>query len=252
VARLHFQIVDNSPKKRTMKRRIFIKNSFALAAISALGVSSLFAKKQNNAEVSDEFTLPKLPYAYDALEPIIDKATMEIHHGKHHQAYINNLNKALVGVEKTWTNVDDICRNKKLMKIDALRNNAGGHYNHSLFWELMKPAPASAPTGNLATAIEKNFGSLDKLKTAFNDAALKRFGSGWVWLVKDAKGNLVITTTANQDNPLMHTAAVKGQPILALDVWEHAYYLKYQNKRKDYVEAWWTLVNWEKANALFA
>ena len=197
------------------------------------------------------FVLDPLPYPSDALEPNIDKQTMEIHHGKHHQAYINNLNKALVGKEKTWKSIEDICKDKKMMKTDLLRNNAGGHYNHSLFWELMKPAPSTTPTGKLADAIAASFGSLDKMKTEFNDAAIKRFGSGWVWLVKGKDGKLSIGSTANQDNPLMDCAPIKGTPVLALDVWEHAYYLKYQNKRKDYVEAWWNLVNWQKAEMLF-
>ncbi len=218
-----------------------------VGAVAAISSETVLASVAPTLEIADEFTLPKLPYAYDALEPMIDKMTMEIHHGKHHQTYITNLNKALMGKEKTWKSIEDICKNKTLMATDALRNNAGGHYNHSLFWELMKPAPATAPSGKLADAIKKDFVSLEKLKEAFNDAAIKRFGSGWVWLVLDEKGTLVITSTPNQDNPLMDVAPVKGKPILALDVWEHAYYLKYQNKRKDYVEAWWSLVNWEKA-----
>ena len=234
-----------------MERRKFIKQSLLVGGIAALGGNSIFASVAPTWDLADEFMLPKLPYAFDALEPMIDKATMEIHHGKHHQAYINNLNKALVGVEKTWKSVEDICKNKKMMKIDLLRNNAGGHYNHSLFWELMKPAPGTAPTGKLADEITASFGSFDKMKTEFNDAATKCFGSGWVWLVKGKDGKLSIGSTGNQDNPLMHVSTIKGTPVLALDIWEHAYYLKYQNKRKDYVEAWWNLVNWQKAEMLF-
>jgi superoxide dismutase, Fe-Mn family len=234
-----------------MERRKFIKQSLIVGGIAAISNNSIFANFATKQDVADEFTLPKLPYAFDALEPMIDKQTMEIHHGKHHQAYVNNLNKALMGKEKTWKNVEDICKDKKMMKIDLLRNNAGGHYNHSLFWELMKPTPATTPTGKLAEAINATFGSFDKMKTEFNDAGIKRFGSGWVWLVKDKNGKLSIGSTANQDNPLMSCSPIKGTPVLALDVWEHAYYLKYQNKRKDYEEAWWNLVNWEKANALF-
>lgn len=234
-----------------MERRKFIKQSLIVGGIAAISNNSIFANIATTQDIADEFTLPKLPYAFDALEPVIDKATMEIHHGKHHQAYINNLNKALVGKEKTWKNVEDICKDKKMMKIDLIRNNAGGHYNHSLFWELMKPTPATQPSGKLADAINATYGSFDKMKAEFNDAGIKRFGSGWVWLVKDKKGKLSIGSTANQDNPLMDCSPIKGTPVLALDVWEHAYYLKYQNKRKDYEEAWWNLVNWEKANMLF-
>ena len=235
-----------------MERRKFIKQSLLVGGIAALGGNSIFASVAPTWDLADEFMLPKLPYAFDALEPMIDKATMEIHHGKHHQAYINNLNKALVGVGKTWKSVEDICKNKKMMKTDVLRNNAGGHYNHSLFWELMKPAPGTAPTSKLADEITASFGSFDKMKTEFNDAATKRFGSGWVWLVKGKDGKLSIGSTGNQDNPLMSVSKIKGTPVLALDVWEHAYYLKYQNKRKDYVEAWWNLVNWQKAEMLFS
>ncbi len=234
-----------------MERRKFIKQSLIVGGIAAISNNSIFANIATTQDIADEFTLPKLPYAFDALEPVIDKTTMEIHHGKHHQAYVNNLNKALVGKEKTWKNVEDICKDKKMMKIDPIRNNAGGHYNHSLFWELMKPTPATQPSGKLADAINATYGSFDKMKAEFNDAGIKRFGSGWVWLVKDKKGKLSIGSTANQDNPLMDCSPIKGTPVLALDVWEHAYYLKYQNKRKDYEEAWWNLVNWEKANMLF-
>jgi superoxide dismutase, Fe-Mn family len=234
-----------------MKRRDFIQNTLLGAGALTLQTNVILANSANAFDIADDFVLPKLPYAFDALEPMIDKQTMEIHHGKHHQAYVNNLNKALAGKEKTWKTVEDICKDKSLMKIDALRNNAGGHFNHSLFWELLKPAPATKPVGKLADAINASFGSFEKMKEAFNDAATKRFGSGWTWLVKDKKGKLSIGSTPNQDNPLMKVSAIKGAPVLALDVWEHAYYLKYQNKRKDYIEAWWNLVNWEKAEMLF-
>jgi superoxide dismutase, Fe-Mn family len=231
-----------------MKRRNFLKNSALTAAGLGLGSTELLAACNTTSKtfVGDEFTLPKLPYAYDALEPFIDKMTMEIHHGKHHQAYVNNLNKALTGKEKTWKTVEDICKNISTFNNDAIRNNAGGHYNHTFFWEIMKPAPATLPTGDLAAAINAAFGSLDKLKEGFNDAAMKRFGSGWAWLVLDDKGKLQLGSLPNQDNPLMDLATFKGKPLLGLDVWEHAYYLKYQNKRKDYVDAWWNLINWEK------
>lgn len=233
-----------------MKRRTFVRNTLALGVLSSVAGNNLFANAINNS-ANEEFSLPPLSYAYDGLEPMFDRKTMEIHYSKHHQAYVNNLNKALVGVEKKWSNVADICKNKKLLKNDTIRNNAGGHYNHSLFWELLKPTPASAPSGDLAKAIDVNFGSLENMKTLFNEAATKRFGSGWAWLVKTKDGKLTIGSTPNQDNPLMPISPFKGTPILALDVWEHAYYLKYQNKRKDYIDAWWNLVNWEKANLLF-
>ncbi|MBP7821539.1 MAG: superoxide dismutase [Saprospiraceae bacterium] len=231
-----------------MKRRSFIKNSVIVGGFTALNNDIIFASKK--AE-TDEFVLPKLAFSYDALEPFIDKMTMEIHHTKHHQAYVNNLNKALANITKSWKNLDDICKNKELLSTDAIRNNAGGHYNHSLFWELLKPQPSTMPENKLIDAINTTFGSLEKMKAEFNDNATKRFGSGWAWLVKNEKGELKIGSTPNQDNPLMPMSSIQGQPILALDVWEHAYYLKYQNKRKDYIDAWWNIVNWEKANQLF-
>jgi superoxide dismutase, Fe-Mn family len=231
-----------------MQRRSFIKNSILTSVgVGLMGAESLTAcSSAKKLFVGDEFTLPKLPYNYDALEPYIDKMTMEIHHTKHHQAYINNLNKALAGKEKNWSNLHDICKNIGTFNSDTIRNNAGGHWNHSFFWEIMKPAPATQPSGDLATAINTAFGSFDKMKETFNDAAMKRFGSGWAWLVLDDKGKLQIGSTPNQDNPLMDISNFKGKPLLGLDVWEHAYYLKYQNKRKDYTEAWWNLVNWNK------
>lgn len=230
-----------------MKRRTFVKNALIASSITAIATPSIVAcATAKKTYVAEEFTLPKLPYAYDALEPHIDKMTMEIHHGKHHQAYVNNLNKALVGKEKNIASLDDICRNIGTFNSDAIRNNAGGHWNHTFFWNIMKPANVvTAPNAALLQAINSSFGSLDKMKEAFNDAALKRFGSGWVWLVADDKGKLTIGSTPNQDNPLMDVSPFKGRPLLALDVWEHAYYLKYQNKRKDYVESWWNLVNWD-------
>jgi Fe-Mn family superoxide dismutase len=194
------------------------------------------------------FTLPDLPYAKEALEPHIDAQTMEIHHGKHHQAYVTNLNKAIEGTEYASKSLEELV--KQAGKISAaVRNNGGGHWNHSFFWEIMAPN-GGTPSGKLAAAIEKTFGSLDALKEKFNDAGLKRFGSGWAWLiVKD--GNLEISSTPNQDNPLMDVAEVKGAPILGADVWEHAYYLKYQNRRGDYLGAFWNVVNWKKVGELY-
>jgi len=188
------------------------------------------------------FELPKLSYAYEALEPNIDARTMEIHHTKHHQAYINNLNAALTGSADEGKSIEQLMANISKQPM-AVRNNGGGHYNHSLFWEIMGPNAGGAPTGELADAINQAFGSFDKFKEDFAKAGATRFGSGWAWLVKH-DGKLVVTSTPNQDNPLMDLADVKGMPILGLDVWEHAYYLHYQNRRPDYISAWWNTVNW--------
>jgi superoxide dismutase, Fe-Mn family len=189
-------------------------------------------------------TLPALPYDKAALEPHIDAATMEIHQGRHHNAYVTNLNAALTGhAELEAMSIEALCQNIQSVPESiraAVRNNGGGHYNHSLFWSIMAPNAGGAPTGELAAAIDATFGSLDAFKEAFSKAGVTRFGSGWAWLVvKD--GKLAITSTPNQDNPLMDAS---GTPILGCDVWEHAYYLKYQNKRPDYISAWWNVVNW--------
>ncbi|WP_018629661.1 superoxide dismutase [Niabella aurantiaca] len=189
------------------------------------------------------FTLPALPYAPDALEPNIDKQTMEIHHGKHHQAYVDNLNKAIDGTEHANKSLEELVKNAGTIS-PAVRNNGGGHWNHSFFWEILGP-DGGAPSGKLADAINETFGSLDGLKEKLNTAGATRFGSGWAWLiVKD--GKLEVTSTPNQDNPLMDVAEVKGTPVLGVDVWEHAYYLKYQNKRPDYLKAFWNAINWKK------
>lgn len=195
------------------------------------------------------FELPKLAYAYNALEPHIDARTMEIHHSKHHQAYVTNLNNAIAGTDAEKLSIEDI--NKSISKYPvAVRNNGGGHYNHSLFWTLLAPNAGGQPTGELADAVNAAFGSFDEFKKQFAAAATTRFGSGWAWLVvKD--GKLAITSTANQDNPLMDIAEVKGSPVLALDVWEHAYYLNYQNRRPDYITAFWNVVNWAEAAKLY-
>lgn len=189
------------------------------------------------------FELPKLPYAYDALEPHVDARTMEIHHSKHHQGYVNNLNAAVQGTPQEGQSLESLLAGVSKLST-AVRNNGGGHYNHSLFWELMTPNGQGAPSGELADAINTAFGSFDKFKEDFTKAAGTRFGSGWAWLVKH-DGKLVVTSTPNQDNPLMDIAEVKGLPILGLDVWEHAYYLNYQNRRPDYISAWWNIVNWD-------
>ena len=189
------------------------------------------------------FTLPNLPYVHEALEPHIDAQTMQIHHGKHQQAYVDNLNKAVAGTEHENKSIEELVAAAGSIS-PAVRNNGGGHWNHSFFWQILGPN-GGAPSGELADAINSTFGSLEELKTKVNAAGTTRFGSGWAWLiVKD--GKLEVTSTPNQDNPLMDIAEVKGTPILAIDVWEHAYYLKYQNKRPDYLAAIWNVINWDK------
>jgi len=190
------------------------------------------------------FELPALPYATDALEPHIDKQTMEIHHGKHHQAYVTNLNKALEGKPEATQSIEEIVKNISKFPM-AVRNNGGGHYNHSLFWEVIGPNKGGEPKGELAEAINAAFGSFADFKTKFAEAGATRFGSGWAWLSVGADKKLVVSSTPNQDNPLMDIAEVKGTPILGMDVWEHAYYLKYQNRRPDYIAAFWSVVNWD-------
>lgn len=196
------------------------------------------------------FTLPELPYPSNALEPHIDARTMEIHHGKHHAAYTNNLNAAIDGTEWASKSIEEIVANAGKIS-PAVRNNGGGFYNHNLFWTIMGPNAGGAPSGALADAINAAFGSLDAFKEAFAKAAATRFGSGWAWLIKKADGTLAVTSTANQDNPLMDVVEEKGTPILGLDVWEHAYYLNYQNRRPDYIAAFWNVVNWAKVAELY-
>jgi Fe-Mn family superoxide dismutase len=196
------------------------------------------------------FELPALPYASDALEPHFDKTTMEIHHGKHHNAYVTNLNNAIKGTEWERKSLEEILQN--VGKISpAVRNNGGGHYNHTLFWTVIGPNKGGQPSGELKEAIEKKWGSFDKFKEEFANAGATRFGSGWAWLIV-ANGALEITSTANQDNPLMDVAEKKGTPILGLDVWEHAYYLKYQNRRPDYIAAFWNVVDWDAVSKRYA
>ena len=195
------------------------------------------------------FTLPKLPYAYDALEPYIDARTMEIHHTKHHNAYTTNLNAAIAGTDLDNQSIETILTTLD-MNNAAVRNNAGGYYNHNLFWEIMAPKAGGQPTGELAKAINDAFGSFDNFKTAFSKAAATRFGSGWAWLCVHKGGKVKVCSTANQDNPLMPTMEC-GFPILGLDVWEHAYYLNYQNRRPDYIEAFFNVINWDKVAELY-
>ena len=250
-------------------RRDFIKKSALLSTGIFMGTSIINSTLAANTSDSDSsifhddilksqeaaYTLPKLPYTYNALEPHIDKLTMEIHYSKHHQAYVTNLNNGIKTLDKTTAdkakNLSTIFENMSLFP-EAIRNNGGGHYNHSLFWNLMKPNGGGEPKGKLGEAINATFGSFDAFKKQFADAAAKRFGSGWAWLVV-SNGKLTITSTPNQDNPLMNlpTIVAKGKPVLALDVWEHAYYLKNQNRRADYIASFWNVVNWEAAEALF-
>lgn len=197
------------------------------------------------------FSLSPLPYAFNALEPHIDARTMEIHHGKHHQAYVTNLNNAIAGSPAENMSLEDICKNISKYPV-AVRNNGGGHWNHSFFWQIMKPGGGGSPSGALADAINAAFGNFDEFKTKFNAAGVGRFGSGWAWLIKNASGKLEICSTPNQDNPLMDIAEVKGTPVIGCDVWEHAYYLHYQNRRPDYLAAWWNVVNWDEAAQRFS
>jgi Fe-Mn family superoxide dismutase len=196
------------------------------------------------------FELPKLPYEYTALEPHIDARTMEIHHSKHHQAYVTNLNNAVNGTEWEGKSLEELLKNISKLS-PAVRNNGGGHWNHSFFWNIMGANAGGAPTGDVADAINTAFGSYDKFKEEFTKAATTRFGSGWAWLLVH-DGKLVVTSTPNQDNPLMDIADVKGTPILGLDVWEHAYYLHYQNRRPDYITAFYNVINWDAVNKLYA
>lgn len=196
------------------------------------------------------FELPALPYATDALEPHIDKLTMEIHHGKHHQAYVTNLNAALEGKPEANNSIEDIIHNISKFPM-PVRNNGGGHYNHTFFWTILSPNGGGEPTGELAAAINSTFGSFAEFKTKFSQAGATRFGSGWAWLIVGTDKKLAITSTPNQDNTLMDIAEVKGTPILGVDVWEHAYYLKYQNRRPDYLAAFYNVINWNHVAELY-
>ncbi len=233
-----------------MKRSGFLKKTFGL-----VGAGFLFpqvSKANGLADKSIEnapFSLPNLTYDYKALEPHIDALTMEIHHSRHHKAYIDNLNKAVQNTDFANKTLEELLANVSKLPV-VIRNNGGGHWNHSFFWKVVGPAVGSKPAKNLESQIIKDFGSFDNLKTEFNKAAMSRFGSGWAWLVfKD--GKLQIGSSANQDNPLMDVSELKGTPILALDVWEHAYYLKYQNKRVEYVNAFWNVINWDFVSSQF-
>ena len=221
-----------------INRRTFVKASLLATAATALPFRDALA-----LSTAFQFSQIKLPYDYKALEPSIDAMTMEIHYGKHHAAYVKNVNDAIAAENIAYSNEDDFFKNASQLSAKA-RNNSGGVYNHNFFWMVMKPG-GSTPSGKIADAINGSFGSFDKFKEEFTKAAMGRFGSGWAWLVTE-NGKLKIGSTPNQDNPLMDNADFKGTPLLALDVWEHAYYLKYQNKRNEYVANWWSVVNWEE------
>lgn len=232
-------------------RRQFIKQTGkAGIAMASMPIIQTLGGLQMSEEVN--FTQHPLPYSYNALEPFIDAMTMEIHYSKHAAGYTKNLNDACVAeqVDTKKTSLTELLAS--ISKYSTkMRNNAGGHYNHELFWQTMQPAPMSLPTGNLAKLIDANFGSFADFQKAFTEAAKNQFGSGWAWLIVNEKNNLVICSTPNQDNPLMDIAEIKGYPLLGLDVWEHAYYLKYQNKRADYIANWWNLINWKLVEARF-
>lgn len=231
-------------------RREFIRTS-SLIAIGTLAATKMQANdfKLFNAD-NNLFTLPPLPYDYNALEPHIDAKTMEIHHDKHHKTYVDKLNESLTANKIAETSLEKMFQKISTYPV-AIRNNGGGHYNHSMFWQLMKPNEGN-PGGRVLDAIISTFGSMDEFKKQFNDAAKSRFGSGWAWLVKMDNGKLNICSTPNQDNPLMDVSECKGTPLIGLDVWEHAYYLKYQNMRADYINAFWNVVNWDEINKRFA
>lgn len=235
-----------------MKKREFLKTS-SILTVGALTVPMSSCKsggespqQSENTKSFTPFALPQLPYAFEALEPSIDKMTMEIHHGKHHAGYVRKLNAALESHALAGKSLDDIV--SSVGPDDAaIRNNGGGHYNHSLFWEIIKPGESQMPYGKLSDAINSNFGSFEKFKEEFSTAAATRFGSGWAWLSLDSNNKLFVSSTPNQDNPLMSKlVSTPGHPILGLDVWEHAYYLKYQNKRKDYISNFFNIINWEE------
>lgn len=207
--------------------------------------SNKTTKIQSTMKTINTFEFKALPYSYDALEPFIDKLTLEIHYGKHHKAYYDNFMAAIKGTEIESMDIMDILRNISNFPV-AVRNNGGGYFNHTFYWEGMKASGGGSPTGKLSDAIIKSFTSFDEFKKQFSEAGKTRFGSGWAWLSLDDKGKLFISSTPNQDNPLMNLAEKKGTPLLVMDVWEHAYYLKYQNKRPDYIDAFWNVVNWEE------
>lgn len=240
-----------------MNKRNFLKSFAIITATSFLQIPKIMGFNTENDEIipttikDNDFSLPNLEYDYDALVPHFDKMTMEIHHSKHHAAYIKNLNEAIKNTPFEKMTLEEI-QNKVTNKFPIIRNNGGGHYNHSLFWKIIAPNAGGEPTGKLAESIKNTFGSFEKFKEEFNKAAKNHFGSGWAWLAIDKNKKLFITSTPNQDNPLMTKInKQKGTPILCLDVWEHAYYLKYQNKRIDFINAFWNVINWKAVEKIF-
>jgi len=232
-----------------MSHRLALTALFALATLPALARTPATVP----ASPVPAFALHPLPYPYDALEPVIDTRTMQIHHGKHHQAYVDNLNRA-VAVDATLQGLTLEALMSRMSKLpDAVRNNGGGHWNHDFFWRTMtRPGKGGAPSAALAAALDRDFGSFDRFKAAFKAAGTGRFGSGWAWLIVDADGKLKVTSTPNQDNPLMDIVATRGTPLLGNDVWEHAYYLQHQNRRADYLDAWWQVVDWSVVSQRYA
>jgi Fe-Mn family superoxide dismutase len=232
---------------KTISRRKFVAESLKATALTAVGSSIILNSKNALAENhagAFQFAQIPLPYAYQALEPSIDAMTMDIHYNKHHAAYVKNVNDAIAAENIAFTSEKDFFTNASKLSPKA-RNNSGGAWNHNFFWQVMRPNGGGAPSGKVADAINGAFGSFEKLKEQFTQAAMTRFGSGWAWLVSEG-GKLKIGSTPNQDNPMMDHSDLKGTPVLGLDVWEHAYYLKYQNKRNEYVANWWNLVNWDE------
>ncbi len=230
-----------------MKRRSFIKTG--TLATAGLGIMASLNPVESLANLlpSEGFSLPKLPYSYSALEPFVDELTMNIHHSRHHAAYITKLNEEMAKLIGKPGTIEEICANISNYNT-AVRNNAGGHYNHSFFWQILAPVRTTEISANATKLLDENFGSVEQFKADFRKTALSVFGSGWAWLVQDADGKLKIGTTPNQDNPLMDISKFKGKPIMALDVWEHAYYLKHQNKRADYIDGWWQVINWKQVD----
>lgn len=234
-------------------RREFLKTTGKAGVAAGIGLTVLPSWVSGNADATgNTFTQQPLPYAYTALEPAIDAMTMEIHYSRHASSYAKNLAEACTAenVNTNSARLEDVLRNISKYSV-KMRNNGGGHYNHEMFWQCMKPGAATSPGGALAKAITDSFGSLEAMKTKFSDAAKTRFGSGWAWLVINGDKKLVIGSTPNQDNPLMDISDLKGMPLLGIDVWEHAYYLKYQNKRPDYINNWWNIVNWDYVGKRF-
>lgn len=233
-----------------MERRKFLFWLGSFPIVANISKFNLLTNNKRRSETMSKFELPALPYDFNALEPHIDGRTMEIHHGKHHGGYVSKLNAALEGTENEGKSLEELLANVSSLPT-AVRNNGGGHFNHSLFWTVMGPNKGGEPTGELADAMNAEFGSFDSFKEKFSNAAATRFGSGWAWLVV-SNGKLVVTSTPNQDNPLMDVADVKGTPILGIDVWEHAYYLNYQNRRPDYISAFWNVIDWDAVAERYA